>query len=76
MRLTEKTNLNLRYLEKPVYSTHLRLANFGFFVERENYFVEGLVKLSSFKDDAYQYYEKDQPPESKEELHLCSILQV
>ncbi len=35
------------------------LANFGFFVELENYFVEGLVKLSSLTDDAYQYYEKE-----------------
>jgi ribonuclease R len=35
------------------------LANFGFFVELENYFVEGLVKLSSLKDDVYQYYEKE-----------------
>jgi len=35
------------------------LANFGFFVELENYFVEGLVKLSSLKDDDYHYYEKE-----------------
>jgi len=35
------------------------LANFGFFVELENYFVEGLVNLSSLKDDDYQYYEKE-----------------
>jgi len=35
------------------------LANFGFFVELENYFVEGLVKLSTLKDDDYQYYEKE-----------------
>jgi ribonuclease R len=35
------------------------LTNFGFFVELENYFVEGLVKLSSLTDDAYQYYEKE-----------------
>jgi ribonuclease R len=35
------------------------LANFGFFVELENYFVEGLVKLASLKDDDYQYYEKE-----------------
>jgi ribonuclease R len=35
------------------------LVNFGFFVELENYFVEGLVKLSSLKDDDYQYYEKE-----------------
>ena len=35
------------------------LANFGFFVELENFFVEGLVKLSSLKDDDYNYYEKE-----------------
>ena len=35
------------------------LANFGFFVELENYFVEGLVKLSSLTDDSYHYYEKE-----------------
>jgi len=34
------------------------LASFGFFVELEAYFVEGLVRLSSLKDDAYDYYEK------------------
>ena len=35
------------------------LTNFGFFVELENFFVEGLVKLSSLKDDDYHYYEKE-----------------
>ena len=35
------------------------LANFGFFVELEIYFVEGLVKLSSLADDNYYYYEKE-----------------
>ncbi len=35
------------------------LANFGFFVELEDYFVEGLVKLSSLNDDDYHYYEKE-----------------
>jgi ribonuclease R len=35
------------------------LTNFGFFVELENFFVEGLVKLSSLGDDDYQYYEKE-----------------
>jgi ribonuclease R len=35
------------------------LANFGFFVELENFFVEGLVKLSSLKDEDYHYYEKE-----------------
>lgn len=34
------------------------LANFGFFVELESYFVEGLVRLSSLTDDRYDYYEK------------------
>jgi ribonuclease R len=31
------------------------LANFGFFVELDPYFVEGLVKLSSLMDDDYDY---------------------
>jgi ribonuclease R len=35
------------------------LANFGFFVELDDYFVEGLVKLSSLTDDEYDYYEKE-----------------
>ena len=35
------------------------LANFGFFVELDNYFIEGLVKLSSLIDDDYDYYEKE-----------------
>ncbi|HEU4343443.1 MAG TPA: ribonuclease R [Candidatus Binatia bacterium] len=35
------------------------LANFGFFVELDNYFIEGLVKLSSLTDDDYDYYEKE-----------------
>ena len=34
------------------------LANFGFFVELDDYFVEGLVKLSSLTDDEYDYDEK------------------
>ncbi|MBI2361480.1 MAG: ribonuclease R [Deltaproteobacteria bacterium] len=34
------------------------LANFGFFVELNAYFVEGLVRLSSLTDDTYHYYEK------------------
>ena len=35
------------------------LTNFGFFVELDNYFIEGLVKLSSLIDDDYDYYEKE-----------------
>jgi ribonuclease R len=35
------------------------LANFGFFVEIDTYFIEGLVKLSSLLDDDYDYYEKE-----------------
>lgn len=35
------------------------LASFGFFVELDNYFIEGLVKLSSLTDDDYDYYEKE-----------------
>jgi ribonuclease R len=35
------------------------LANFGFFVELDAYFVEGLVRVSTLTDDDYHYYEKD-----------------
>ncbi|MBI1998098.1 MAG: S1 RNA-binding domain-containing protein [Deltaproteobacteria bacterium] len=35
------------------------LASFGFFVELDAYFIEGLVKLASIIDDAYDYYEKE-----------------
>lgn len=35
------------------------LANFGFFVELDAYFVEGLVRLSNLTDDDYNYYEKE-----------------
>ncbi|MFQ5852522.1 MAG: ribonuclease R [Candidatus Binatia bacterium] len=35
------------------------LAPFGFFVELESYFVEGLVHVNSLTDDSYQYYEKE-----------------
>ncbi len=35
------------------------LANFGFFVELDDYFIEGLVKLRSLSDDDYDYYEKE-----------------
>jgi ribonuclease R len=35
------------------------LANFGFFVELDDYFIDGLVKLSSLTDDEYDYYEKE-----------------
>ena len=35
------------------------LANFGFFVELDAYFIEGLVKLSTLADDDYDYYEKE-----------------
>ena len=35
------------------------LANFGFFVELDAYFVEGLVKLSFLADDDYDYYERE-----------------
>ena len=35
------------------------LASFGFFVELETYFVDGLVRLSSLQDDSYHYYEKE-----------------
>lgn len=43
--------------EFPGYIT--TLANFGFFVELDDYFVEGLVKLSFLVDDDYDYYEKE-----------------
>jgi ribonuclease R len=35
------------------------LTNFGFFVELDAYFVEGLVRLSTLTDDDYHYYEKE-----------------
>ena len=35
------------------------LANFGFFVELDPYFIEGLVRLSTLADDDYHYYEKE-----------------
>lgn len=35
------------------------LADFGFFVQLDVYFVEGLVRLSTLKDDTYHYYEKE-----------------
>lgn len=35
------------------------LAPFGFFVELEDYFVEGLVHLNSLIDDSYHYYERE-----------------
>ena len=35
------------------------LANFGFFVELDAYFIEGLVRLSTLSDDDYHYYEKE-----------------
>jgi ribonuclease R len=35
------------------------LANFGFFVELDVYFVEGLVRLSTLRDDDYHYYERE-----------------
>jgi ribonuclease R len=38
----------------------ITLAPFGFFVELETYFVEGLVHLNSLTDDSYHFYEKEQ----------------
>ena len=35
------------------------LVNFGFFVELDAYFIEGLVRLSTLMDDDYHYYEKE-----------------
>jgi ribonuclease R len=35
------------------------LTNFGFFVELDSYFVEGLVKIGSLTDDDYYYHEKE-----------------
>ena len=35
------------------------LANFGFFVELDDFFIEGLVKLATLTDDDYDYYEKE-----------------
>ncbi len=36
------------------------LASFGFFVELETYFVDGLVHINSLLDDSYHFYEKEQ----------------
>ena len=33
------------------------LTNFGFFVELDRWFVEGLVSLKSLEDDYYRYYD-------------------
>jgi len=33
------------------------LTNFGFFVELDRWFVEGLVSLKSLEDDFYRYYD-------------------
>lgn len=38
----------------------VNLTPFGFFVELETYFVEGLVHLNSLTDDSYHFYEKEQ----------------
>ena len=35
------------------------LVSFGFFVELDNFFIEGLVRLSSLPGDDYDYYEKE-----------------
>ena len=35
------------------------LVSFGLFVELDDYFVEGLVKLATLTDDDYDYYEKE-----------------
>ena len=35
------------------------LAAFGLFVELDSYFIQGLVRLSSLRDDSYQFYEKE-----------------
>ncbi len=35
------------------------LVSFGFFVELDNFFIEGLVRLASLTDDDYDYYEKE-----------------
>ncbi|MBM2805386.1 MAG: rnr, partial [Deltaproteobacteria bacterium] len=35
------------------------LVKFGFFVELDDYFIEGLVKLATLTDDDYDYYEKE-----------------
>ncbi len=34
------------------------VATFGFFVELQEVYVEGLVRLASLRDDTYQYHEK------------------
>jgi ribonuclease R len=55
----KKTQFMINKLGEELTGFITSLANFGFFVELDHYFVEGLVKLSSLADDDYDYYEKE-----------------
>ena len=44
---------------KTFYGIITGVASFGFFVELENVFVEGLVKVSSIMDDYYLFIETE-----------------
>jgi ribonuclease R len=56
----KKSQFMLGKIGEEFSGTILGLAPFGFFVELDTYFVEGLVRLASLEDDSYQYYEKEQ----------------
>jgi ribonuclease R len=49
------------------------LAPFGFFVELERYFVEGLVHLKSLQDDDYHYYEKQHIIKGRKRGHVFHL---
>jgi len=55
--------LKVRFMEKKVdqafdgYITGV--TGYGFFVEIENFFIEGMIHVSSLEDDYYVFYEKD-----------------
>ena len=44
---------------KTFYGLIIGVTGFGFFVELENVFVEGLVKISSIMDDYYLFIETE-----------------
>jgi ribonuclease R len=55
----KKTQFMLDKIGKEFTGYITSLANFGFFVELETYFVEGLVRLATLIDDDYHYYQRE-----------------
>jgi ribonuclease R len=55
----KKTQFMMDKIGKEFSGFITSLTNFGFFVELDSYFVEGLVKIASLTDDDYYYYEKE-----------------